>query len=129
MGHAPWLEEVWTNDLTNAAKDGGSTVTLGAEASGERVRFWTHDDGAGLTAEAQQRLFVPFSRVGTTATEGHGLGLSIVRRIAERLGGMCGVESAPGAGTRVWFSLPAAPAEAPAWASLESLEVFDEVPP
>lgn len=108
LGHAPWIEEVWTNYLSNAAKYGGPTVTLGADEVGGQVRFWVHDDGAGLPAEAQQQLFVPFSRVGETAVEGHGLGLSIVRRIAERLGGMCGVQSASGAGTRFWFSLPAA---------------------
>lgn len=120
LGHAPWLEEVWTNYLSNAAKYGGPTVTLGAEAvAGGRVRFWVHDDGAGLPPEAQSRLFVPFSRVGTGAAEGHGLGLSIVRRIAERHGGTCGVQSAPGAGTRFWFLLPAAaPPQAPAWTAL-----------
>ena len=110
MGHAPWVEEVWVNYLSNAAKYGGPTVALGAEATdaGE-ARFWVHDDGPGLAPEAQERLFVPFSRVGTRDVEGHGLGLSIVRRIVERLGGTCGVESAPGRGTRFWFALPSAP--------------------
>ena len=110
LGHAPWVEEVWVNYLSNAAKYGGPTVTLGAEATdaGE-ARFWVHDDGPGLGLEAQERLFVPFSRVGTRDVEGHGLGLSIVRRITERLGGTCGVECAPGRGTRFWFALPVAP--------------------
>ncbi len=112
LGHAPWIEEIWVNYLTNAAKYGGPTVTLGAgpSASGQ-ARFWVHDDGPGLAPEAQQGLFVPFSRVGAVDVEGHGLGLSIVRRIAERLGGTCGVESAPGAGTRFWFALPCAVGE------------------
>lgn len=110
LGHAPWVEEVWMNYLGNAAKYGGPTVTLGAEptASGQ-VRFWVHDDGPGIPAEAQARLFVPFSRVGPASVQGHGLGLSIVLRIAERLGGACGVESTPGLGTRFWFTLPSAP--------------------
>ncbi|MEP0545715.1 MAG: histidine kinase N-terminal 7TM domain-containing protein [Rhodothermales bacterium] len=108
-GHAPWVEEIWVNYLTNAAKYGGPTVTLGAEAAASgQARFWVHDDGPGIPPGAQQRLFIPFSRVGTEAVEGHGLGLSIVRRIAERLDGTCGVESAPGEGTRFWFELPCA---------------------
>lgn len=111
LGHAPWIEEVWVNYLSNAGKYGGPSITLGTDvtASGQ-ARFWVHDDGPGLTAEAQRALFVPFSRVGEQAVEGHGLGLSFVRRIAERLGGTCGVESAPGAGTRFWFALPLADA-------------------
>ena len=125
LGHAPWLEEVWANYLSNAAKYGGPAVTLGADAAGGQVRFWVHDDGAGLADEAQQQLFVPFSRVGTLSVEGHGLGLSIVRRIAERLGGMCGVQSAPGAGTRFWFSLPAVRPEAPAWTPLVAQDTLD----
>ena len=111
LGHAPWVEEIWVNYLSNAVKYGGSTVTLGAEttASGS-ARFWVHDDGPGLTPDEQRCLFVPFSRVGTQSVEGHGLGLSIVRRVTERLGGTCGVESSPEAGTRFWFALPLASA-------------------
>ena len=114
LGHAPWVEEIWVNYLSNAAKYGGPTVTLGAEttASGH-ARFWVHDDGPGIPPEAQPHLFVPFSRVGTEAAEGHGLGLSIVRRIVDRLDGTCGVESAPGLGTRFWFALPTVPVSAP----------------
>ena len=108
VGHAPWIEEIWVNYLSNAAKYGGAAVTLGADTHGGTARFWVHDDGPGLSPEAQQRLFVPFSRVGALSVEGHGLGLSIVRRITERLGGTCGVESAPGRGTQFWFALPLA---------------------
>ena len=123
-GHAPWIEEVWVNYLTNAVKYGGPTVTLGAETTAAgQARFWVHDDGPGLAPEAQRALFVPFSRVGAPAAEGHGLGLSIVRRIAERLGGTCGVESAPGAGTRFWFALPSAEAERLAPPSLVAVAV------
>ena len=114
-GHAPWIEEIWANYLSNAAKYGGPTVTLGAETTAAgQARFWVHDDGPGLAPEQQARLFVPFSRVGSLDVDGHGLGLSIVRRIVERLDGTCGVESAPGWGTRFWFALPvASEADAP----------------
>jgi signal transduction histidine kinase len=58
-------------------------------------------------------MFVPFTRISTVRAKGHGLGLSIVRRIVEKLGGKVGVESQPGAGARFWFELPAAPAPTP----------------
>ena len=72
------------------------------------VRFWVRDNGPGLTPEAQARLFAEFTRLGQVRVQGHGLGLSIVRRIVEKLGGEVGVESAPGEGSRFYFTLPAA---------------------
>jgi signal transduction histidine kinase len=112
LGHAPWIAEVWANYLSNAMKYGGSPprMRLGAEAVPERqrVRFWVEDNGPGLTPEQQAQLFKPFSRVTETRAKGHGLGLSIVRRITEKLGGGAGVDSQPGAGSRFWFELPAA---------------------
>lgn len=111
MGHGPWVAEIWTNYLSNAVKYGGTPpgVRLGADAVPERksVRFWVQDNGAGLTPPEQAALFQPFARVTKTKIKGHGLGLSIVRRIAEKLHGSAGVESQPGAGSRFWFELPA----------------------
>lgn len=112
LGHGPWIAEIWTNYLSNAVKYGGQppSIRLGAEPVPARtcVRFWVQDNGAGLTPEQQAALFQPFSRVTETRVKGHGLGLSIVRRIAEKLAGRAGVESQPGAGSRFWFELPAA---------------------
>jgi len=111
-GYGPWIEEVWANYLSNALKYGGDPpcVELGAIGQPDgRVRFWVRDYGPGLTREQQAHLFVPFARLGR-AREGHGLGLSIVRRIIEKLGGQVGVESAgvPGQGSLFYFTLPAA---------------------
>ena len=112
LGHGPWVAEIWTNYLSNAVKYGGQppAIQLGADPVPERacVRFWVQDNGPGLTPEQQAALFQPFTRVTQTRVEGHGLGLSIVRRIAEKLQGRAGVESQPGAGSRFWFELPAA---------------------
>ena len=113
LGYAPWLEEVWVNYLSNALKYGGTPprVKLGAtELPDGRVRFWVHDNGPGLTAEQQARLFTPFTRLGRVRATGHGLGLSIARRIVEKLGGQVGVESqgVPGGGSVFYFTLPAA---------------------
>ena len=112
VGHAPWVVQIWVNYISNAAKYGGPAplITLGAEpgADGRHVRFWVEDNGPGLSEEAQAKLFVPFSRISSVRASGHGLGLSIVRRIIEKHGGKLGVISAPGAGSRFWFELPTA---------------------
>jgi signal transduction histidine kinase len=70
------------------------------------IRFWVQDDGPGLTPEAQAGLFAEFSRLGEVQVKGHGLGLSIVRRIVEKLNGQVGVESTVGQGSKFSFTLP-----------------------
>ena len=110
VGHAPWGIHIWMNFISNAAKYGGSDpqITLGGETSadGRTARFWVDDNGPGLDAEEQARLFVPFTRIATVRVGGHGFGLSIVSRIVFKLGGKVGVQSTPGAGCRFWFELP-----------------------
>lgn len=110
VGHPAWVMQIWVNYISNAAKYGGENprIELGGElhAAGTRARFWVKDSGPGLDAEAAARLFVPFTRISSVRAKGHGLGLSIVRRIAEKLGGDAGVETAPGQGARFWFELP-----------------------
>ncbi len=109
LGYGPWVEEVWVNYLSNGIKYGGQPprVELGATAQPDsKVRFWIRDNGPGLPPEAQARLFIPFTRFDQVRTEGHGLGLSIVRRIVEKLGGQVGVKSAVGQGSVFTFTLP-----------------------
>jgi two-component system, sensor histidine kinase and response regulator len=65
------------------------------------------DNGPGLTPEEQAKLFTPFTRLRKVDAEGYGVGLSIVERVAARLGEEAGVESAPGQGSRFHFTLPA----------------------
>jgi signal transduction histidine kinase len=111
IGHSPWVEAIWVNYLSNALKYGGRPpqIVVGAErkATG-MVHFWVQDNGPGLSAEQQAQLFEPFKRLHTERASGHGLGLSIVQQIAERLGGTAWVESEVGKGSRFSFSLPAA---------------------
>jgi signal transduction histidine kinase len=66
------------------------------------------DNGPGLRPEEQARLYAPFERLHQVRAEGHGLGLSIVRRIVEKLGGQVGVESTSGQGSLFYFTLPTA---------------------
>ncbi|OQW91213.1 MAG: hybrid sensor histidine kinase/response regulator, partial [Beggiatoa sp. IS2] len=111
QGYTPWIREVWANYLSNALKYGGQPphITLGATVQDdEMIRFWVQDNGAGLTPSAQAQLFTPFTRLHQNqVVEGHGLGLSIVRQIVEKLGGQVGVESVVGQGSTFYFTLPA----------------------
>ncbi len=111
LGHAPWVEAVWANYISNALKYGGRPprVELGAtEQEDGWVRFWVRDNGPGLTPEQQAHLFTPFERLHQLRVSGHGLGLSIVQRIVRRLGGEVGVESNVGhsGGSTFYFTLP-----------------------
>ncbi len=113
VGYAPWVEEVWINYLTNACKYGGRPphIQLGADLLPEGwVRFWVRDDGNGVLPEDHDRLFKPFTRLAQARARGHGLGLSIVRRIIERQGGQVGVisQGVPGEGSQFYFTLPQA---------------------
>ncbi len=110
IGYAPWIEEIWANYLSNALKYGGQSprVRLGAsiETNG-MVRYWMRDHGPGLSADDQARLFTPFSQIDNACIPGNGLGLSIVLRIVEKLGGQAGCESELDNGSLFFFTLPA----------------------
>lgn len=107
LGYAPWIEEVLANYISNAIKYGGRPplIQLGTEELiAGTVCFWVQDNGEGISAEEQALLFKPFSQLHNRRA-GHGLGLSIVRQIVEKMGGQVGVESAPGLGSRFYFTL------------------------
>ncbi|MBU0704009.1 MAG: response regulator [Chloroflexi bacterium] len=122
LGYGPWIEEVWVNYMSNAAKYGGRVdegipprIELGADQKSfenpsalTMVRFWVRDNGPGIPSEDQSRLFTPFVRLDQVRAEGYGLGLSIVHRIVEKLGGQVGVESKVGQGSTFSFTLPVA---------------------
>ena len=110
VGYAPWIEEVWSNYISNALKYGGNPpeVEVGAnqETTGA-IQFWVRDNGKGVPAEHQSLLFVEFSRLDKAShIHGHGLGLSIVRRIVEKLNGSVGMTSTEGEGCTFYFTLP-----------------------
>jgi signal transduction histidine kinase len=109
LGYEPWVEEVWVNYISNAIKYGGESprIQLGATREPDGyVRFWIRDFGPGIPADQQSQLFIPFQQLEHTRAQGHGLGLSIVKRIVEKLGGQVGVESQPGQGSTFYFALP-----------------------
>jgi two-component system, sensor histidine kinase and response regulator len=111
LGHAMWVEEVWFNYISNALKycDPSPEISIGGERNGDdQVRYWVRDNGPGISEPDQASLFVPFTQISQVKSDGYGLGLSIVRRIIEKLSGHVGVESEPGSGSTFYFVLPAA---------------------
>jgi signal transduction histidine kinase len=122
MGHVLWVEQVWTNYISNAIKYGGDppTLEIGYDEMPDEegvdgrsfVRFWVRDNGEGLSEAQRSKLFTPFTRLHTSRAKGHGLGLTIVRRIVTRLGGEVGVEPIASGGSRFWFTLPVPEARA-----------------
>ena len=109
IGYGPWIEEVWVNYISNAVQYGGAQpqIELGVDVNEEdMVRFWVRDRGPGIPPQVQSRLFTPFTQLQQIRTGGYGLGLSIVRRIVEKLGGQVGVESQVEQGALFFFTLP-----------------------
>jgi PAS domain S-box-containing protein len=102
------LDQVVGNLLSNALKYGaGKPVELAVTAAGGTARLTVRDQGVGIAPEHQARIFERFERVvaGHTHT-GLGLGLFIVRRVLEALGGSVRVTSTPGAGATFTVELP-----------------------
>lgn len=111
VGYRPWVEEALMNYISNALKYGGQPPRVNITAvyddtEADMVRLTVADNGHGLTSDEQAKLFIPFSRLNPSQSDGHGLGLSIVQRIVTRLGGRVGVDSTPGHGSKFWFTLP-----------------------
>jgi PAS domain S-box-containing protein len=104
------LDQVVTNLLLNAIKFGMGKpidVTIRARAHDGRARLTVKDQGVGISAKMQERIFHPFERaVSSRHYGGLGLGLYIVRTILEGLGGQVRVESEPGAGSTFTVELP-----------------------
>jgi PAS domain S-box-containing protein len=110
IGHRPTLVQVIANLLINAMKfvDNGvqPQITVWAEMRGECVRLWVEDNGIGISPEHQKRIFRVFERLhGMETYPGTGIGLAIVRKGIDRMGGSVGVESQLGQGSRFWIEL------------------------
>jgi signal transduction histidine kinase len=107
------LGEALANYLSNAIKytDQGAAIVVRAVDLGTAVRVEVSDNGPGIAVADQGRLFQEFARAGKEGVRrrkaaGLGLGLSIVRRIAEAHHGRAGVESQPGQGSTFFLELP-----------------------
>jgi PAS domain S-box-containing protein len=118
LAHEMSLRQALTNLLTNAMKfvpEGlAPRVRILAESSGGQVTLEVEDNGIGIPEKDQARLFRVFERLHAgDRYPGTGIGLAIVRRALERMGGAAGVASVPGRGSRFWVALPEAPGIGP----------------
>jgi two-component system OmpR family sensor kinase len=92
----------------------GEPIWLGTDADHHEVRLWVRDEGPGIAAADQERIFDRFARASDSRrrSEGAGLGLAIVRAIAEAHGGRVRLSSRPGAGASFTLVIPVGGAEA-----------------
>jgi signal transduction histidine kinase len=113
LGSRPLVEQIVGNLLSNAVKFSRLRLTPEVRIRTERreasVRLWVEDNGVGIPAHLQHKLFRVFERLPQhAAAEGTGVGLAIVRQATERMGGRCGVESDGSTGARFWVELRSA---------------------
>jgi signal transduction histidine kinase len=112
------LRQVFANLLANGVKFSGKAaaprVEVGATRTAEGLVFHVRDNGVGFDDAQMRELFVPFRRLHADHFEGHGIGLTIVRRIVERHGGRLWAEGRPGRGATFYFTLEQAPSVASA---------------
>jgi signal transduction histidine kinase len=113
LAHEATLAQVLVNLVSNALKftrpDVPPLVRLWAEEQAGFIRVWVEDNGPGIAADHQDQIFRLFTRLEGEKYEGTGIGLAIVQKGVERMGGRVGVESKPGQGSRLWFELHSAP--------------------
>ncbi len=107
------LTQCISNLLSNAVKftrdDVPPIINVRSEPEAGFVRIWVEDNGIGISEEGRKRIFHMFQRLNPSPNvEGTGIGLTIVRKAVERMGGHVGVESQPNVGSRFWIELPAA---------------------
>lgn len=107
------VRQALVNLVDNALKygDAGQLIRLGAERRGERVRISVEDDGPGVPEAERKRVFEPYTRLSKdqmSERTGTGLGLAVVRQIAEACGGRVWIEDGAKRGARVVVELQAA---------------------
>lgn len=112
VGNESLLTQCFSNLLGNAVKfvapGTRPQVRVWAETADQTARVWIQDNGIGIPTQAQSRLFGMFQKLDSQY-EGTGIGLAIVRKVVERMGGRVGAESNPGTGSRFWVELRVAP--------------------
>lgn len=102
------VSNLFSNALKFSRPGQPPVVRIRAEQQETVVRLWVEDNGIGIDPRHHERIFQLFERLHSPAEyPGTGIGLSLVRKAVTRMGGHCGVESAPEAGSRFWIEFPA----------------------
>ncbi len=102
------IRRLFQNLLANALKHAdvpAPEIRVSASRRNGSWRFSVRDDGVGIEPGERDQVFDPFARDRRTG-DGTGMGLAICQKIVEEHGGTIGVDSTPGEGTEVWFTLP-----------------------
>jgi PAS domain S-box-containing protein len=112
-GHKVVLEAAFSNLLSNALKfvppETSPKITIWPEEQNKHIRIWVADNGIGIEPRYHSKIFEVFQRLHSqNAYPGTGIGLAIVHRALQRIGGDVGVESEPGKGSRFWIRVAAA---------------------
>lgn len=112
FAHLPTVKQILVNLIGNSLKfvhpDRPLRLRISTTQQQKFVRLWVQDNGIGIASEHQEKIFGLFQRLHDSHTyPGTGIGLALVRKGAERMGGRAGVESLPGEGSRFWADLPA----------------------
>jgi signal transduction histidine kinase len=102
------LENLVSNALKYARKDGRLRIEIGGYRTRSQTRVFVRDDGPGIAPEYHRRIFGLFQRLDT-GPEGTGAGLAIVAKIMKLHGGRAWVESTPGEGATFWLAFPNVP--------------------
>jgi signal transduction histidine kinase len=100
------VRQVLANLVGNASKVGASEISIGAELRGADVVFWVADNGPGISPEELPHMFDHYFRARGTQYKGSGLGLPISNGIVKAHGGRMWIESAVGAGSTFYLSMP-----------------------
>ena len=109
-GYSAWIEEVWLNYISNAINYGepSPVIIIGSEISKkDYIRYYVKDHGEGVSSELKAVIFDENNPIKDKLIQGMGLGLSIVKRIIEKLDGFVNVESEQGKGSIFSFYMKA----------------------
>lgn len=113
LAHEATLSQVLFNLVSNALKfvraEVPPRVRVRTQEYGEFIRVWVEDNGPGIAPDHHAQIFRLFTRLDGEKYAGTGVGLAIVQKGVERMGGRVGVESSAGQGSRFWFELRKVP--------------------
>jgi len=103
------LSNLIANSLKFVSADRTPLIRVRAECGSGSTRLWVEDNGIGIHARHHEKIFKLFERLHSVSEyPGTGIGLALVRKVVHRMGGRCGVESAPDIGSRFWIDFPVA---------------------